>query len=252
MMTARAAVSDRSLAARFGTFYSIALRSQRSLENILYVRLTVYEIHRSQMRRRCLDTVQPCSQLPSVCMRAVPVDDLHLCPQWRVLSINPDARRRSLDPAAQGALSLIADKENRILRVASTTLKVMQNPAGFHHPGRCDDHHRAARCIQRLGLFDAPRKMNLREFEEVLRLVDEILGVIKHLRMHLENRRCVNRERTVNINRNFRDCPLTGQTIQIVQQLLRTTDGKRWNQNPTAARRRFPYYGRELHTRVCC
>jgi uracil phosphoribosyltransferase len=70
--------------------------------------------------------------------------------------------------------------------------------------------------------------------------------------VHGEHRRRVDRERTVDEDRDRRDGAGAGERVQIVDDLLRAAHGERRNEHPAAAGRRLAHDGAEALAHVGC
>ena len=100
-----------------------------------------------------------------------------------------------------------------------------------------------------LSAFDSlgvARVAHERELEQVLHLLDEVLGPVEDLGMHREHGRRVDRERAVDVDRDLGDLPVARQHVQVVDELLRAADGERGDQHAAAARGGLAHHACEL------
>src|SRR5665213_1921598 len=108
MTAAPGAGLDRSLRARFGAFYSIPLGDKRCFEDVLHIGLPMNEEYWTQVGRCRFYPIDPARQLGAVCVRAIPIQNCHLCPQWNIIPVDPNRRWPRLDPSPKRPLRLIA------------------------------------------------------------------------------------------------------------------------------------------------
>ena len=84
------------------------------------------------------------------------------------------------------------------------------------------------------------------ESKELFGPLDHFLGTIKALRVHLEDRGRIDRERAVYVDRNFRNCPLLRERVERVDHFLGATKRKSRNENSATLSRGFADYLSEL------
>src|SRR3954454_408456 len=117
-------------------------------------------------------------------------------------------------------LGLKPYKEHQVTVISDAVGQMVQDAARFHHPRSGDNYRRRVLRIQRLRLGDITDVLEQRKVEQLVRILDEPLGPVEHLRVHSEDGGDVHRQGTVQVDRYLWNQPGAGEPMQAVDQLL--------------------------------